>query len=84
MVYPVLELNHYNDHNKLIVNYWYLSIQTQNRKEKIERVIHNQLYNYFEKNKLFYKSWYDFSLKHLTELASLEVIDKTIFEMDNE
>ena len=49
----------------------------------VERVIYDQLYNYFQVNNLFYKSQYGFRSGHSTELASLELIDRIINEMDN-
>ena len=47
-----------------------------------ERVVHDQLYNYFEENKLFYKHQYGFRKKHSTELAALELIDRAMKDMD--
>ena len=41
-----------------------------------ERVIYNQLYQYFIKNNLLYESQYGFRTKHSTELAALELIDR--------
>ena len=42
-----------------------------------ERVIHDQLYSYFEENHLFNKSQYmDLGKKHSTELVFLQLTDK--------
>ena len=41
-----------------------------------EKVVFNQLYNYFTCNKLFYSSQYGFRQLHSTELASLELVDR--------
>ena len=49
----------------------------------IERVMHNQLNEYFMKLKLFYKSQYGFRSMHSTELATLELIDRITSQLDN-
>ena len=43
-----------------------------------ERVLHDQLSNYFMTNNLFYGSQYGFRQHHSTELAALEFIDTVI------
>ena len=48
-----------------------------------EKAIYNQLYNYFQTNKLFYSSQYGFRAGHSTELAALELVDRVIHDMDN-
>ena len=40
-----------------------------------EKAVFLQLYEYFNKNNLLYKSQYGFRTLHSTELASLEIID---------
>jgi hypothetical protein len=47
-----------------------------------ERVLHDQLYNHFVKNNLFFHSQYGFRHRHSTELAALEVIDRIVCSMD--
>ena len=47
-----------------------------------EKVIFNQLYNYFQEKQLFYNSQYGFRDKHSTELAALELTDRITLEMD--
>ena len=47
-----------------------------------ERIIHDQLNEYFSSLKLFYKSQYGFRHSHLTELAALELVELIITEMD--
>ena len=47
-----------------------------------ERIIHNQIYEYFSKHELFYKSQYGFRQNHSTELAAIELIDRIIKQMD--
>ena len=47
-----------------------------------ERIIFNQLYEYFSSNNLFYKSQYGFRKKHSTEMAALELIDKIKLDLD--
>ena len=49
-----------------------------------ERVIFNQLIQYFDRYKLLYKSQYGFRKNHSTELAALELIDKVIHSMDHD
>ena len=41
-----------------------------------ERVVYNQLYEYFTLNNLFYNSQYGFRTKHSTEDATIELIDR--------
>ena len=41
-----------------------------------------KLYNYFQNNELFYNSQYGFRKNHSTELATLEIIDRIIQDMD--
>ena len=47
-----------------------------------ERVIFDQLHNYFSIHKLYYKSQYGFRKQHSTELAALELIDLTIKKLE--
>ena len=47
-----------------------------------ERMMYDQIYNYFQNNELFYNSQYGFRKNHSTELATLEIIDRIIQEMD--
>ena len=47
-----------------------------------EKVAFKQVYNYFDKNKLLYKSQYGFRKKHSTELAGLEFNDKIVNYLD--
>ena len=42
----------------------------------------NQLYNYFNTNKLFSKSQYGFRENHSTQYAALELINRIISSMD--
>ena len=44
--------------------------------------MYDQIYNYFQNNELFYNSQYGFRKNHSTELATLEIIDRIIQEMD--
>ena len=48
-----------------------------------ERIIHNQLYQYFIDNKLFYQNQYGFRQNHSTEMAAMDLIDRIVCEMDN-
>ena len=49
----------------------------------IDKILCNQLYSYFENNKLFYDSQYGFRPNHCTEQATLELTDRIISAMDN-
>ena len=48
----------------------------------IEKVVFIQVYDYFDKNRLFYKNQYGFRKLHSTELASLEISDIICEGMD--
>ena len=47
-----------------------------------EKVIFQQVYQYFQDNKLFYSAQYGFRTEHSTEFAALELIDRIIINMD--
>jgi hypothetical protein len=47
-----------------------------------EKVIFNQLYQYFQEKKMFYTSQYGFRTEHSTEFASLELVDRVLVDMD--
>ena len=48
-----------------------------------EKVVYNQLYEYFTKNKLFHENQYGFRTKHSTELAVTELTDRMLINIDN-
>ena len=48
-----------------------------------ERIVYNQLYDYFSVHKLFYYSQHGFRKLHSTETASLEFIDKITKHLDS-
>lgn len=48
-----------------------------------ERVVYNQLYDYFIQNKLLYYSQHGFRKLHSTETATLEFIDKILQHLDS-
>ena len=48
-----------------------------------ERVLFNQIHDFFNKNNLYYGSQYGFREKHSTGLAAAEVIDRVIKKMDS-
>lgn len=48
----------------------------------IERIVYDQLYEYFSKNHLIYDSQYGFRQLHSTELAALEITDRLSQNMD--
>ena len=47
-----------------------------------EKVIFNQLYEFFVQQKLFYNAQYGFRTEHSTEYAALELVDRVMCEMD--
>ena len=47
-----------------------------------ERIMHNQVYLYFQSKKLLFVSEYAFRPNHSTEFAALELLDRIILEMD--
>ena len=47
-----------------------------------EKVLFQQIYEYFQEKKLFYSSQYGFRTGHSTELAAMELIDIVITHMD--
>ena len=49
----------------------------------IEKIVFNQLYDYFVKKELIYSSQYGFRQLHSTELASLELVDRITKNLDN-
>ena len=62
----------------------YRSISLLSSVSKIfEKVIFNQLIQYFDRYTLLYKSQYGFRKNHSTELAALEFIDEIIHSMDH-
>ena len=48
-----------------------------------ERAAYIQLYSYFDKNNLLYKSQYGFRTLHSTELAALEITDIIMKDLDD-
>jgi hypothetical protein len=76
----VLPIYKKDDHSK-INNYRPISMLPSISKV-FERVIHNQLYDYFDCNSLFYQGQYGFRCKHSTELAALETLDRIVNVMD--
>jgi len=48
-----------------------------------ERVIHDQLYEYFASNDLFYRSQYGFRRQHSTEFAVGELVEHIVSAMDH-
>ena len=48
-----------------------------------EKIMFNQIFTYFQTNRLFYNSQYGFREAHSTELASLELIDFIIEQIDD-
>ena len=70
-----------NGTNTVISNYRPISLLPAMSKV-FEKIIYNQLYQYFDSNNLFYKSQYGFRKNHSTELAALELIDRIKCDLD--
>ena len=49
----------------------------------LEKCVFNQVYDYFETNRLFYISQYGYRKRHSTESACLELIDKLSHQLDS-
>ena len=48
----------------------------------IEKIMHSQIYKFFVENDYFYQSQYGFRPQHSTDLATLELVDHLITQMD--
>ena len=48
----------------------------------LERIMFNQLNNHFKLCKLYYKNQYGFREEHSTELATLELLDRLLIDID--
>ena len=49
----------------------------------LEKVVHKQLYDYMTKNSLFKNNQYGFRANHSTEYATMEFVDRAMYEIDN-
>ena len=67
--------------NKMLCNYRPISLLTSVSKV-FERVMFDQLYDYFISNGLFFDSQYGFRKSHSTELAATELIDRLKQKLD--
>ena len=65
----------------LLDNYRPISLLTSTSK-LFEKIVFNQLYDYFRENQLFYSSQYGFRKLHSTELAALELSDRILKDVD--
>ena len=65
----------------LMDNYRPISLLTSISK-LFEKVVFDQLYDYFQNNHLFYSSQYGFRKLHSAEFAALELIDRTLKGID--
>lgn len=69
------------DDPTLLTNYRPISVLPSISKV-FEKSIFNQLHTFFKNNKLYFNSQYGFREAHSTEHATIELIDRLIFEMD--
>ena len=73
----------YKKENKLLVdNYRPISLLSSMSK-LFEKVVYNQLFTYFQKNRLLYNGQYGFRMNHSTELAAIELVDRILKDIDN-
>jgi hypothetical protein len=76
----VTPLHKKNDKN-IFDNYRPVSVLTSISKV-FEKLLHSQIYDYFNNNGLLYISQYGFRKLHSTDLAALEFIDRVIMDLD--
>ena len=69
------------DDATLLGNYRPISLLTSTSK-LFEKIVFNQLYDYFHENQLSYSSQYGFRKLHSTELAALELSDRFVKDVD--
>ena len=72
---------HKKESKELLDNYRPVSLLCAMSKI-FERAAYNQLYQYFVSNTLFHKNQYGFRTEHSTELASIELIDRILHDLD--
>jgi hypothetical protein len=70
------------DQNYLFNNYRPISILSSFSKV-YEKVMYSQIYQYFNENNLLFDSQYGFRTLHSTELATIELLDRLYYELDN-
>jgi hypothetical protein len=73
---------HKKDNTQLFDNYRPISLLPCFSKI-FEKVVYNQIYDYFDKFKLFIKHQHGFRKKHSTETAALEFVGKILSSLEN-
>jgi hypothetical protein len=73
---------HKKNENYLFDNYRPVSLLPSLSK-LLEKIMHKQLFHYFDESKLLYDSQYGFRNRHSTELAALEIVDTLVKQMDD-
>ena len=68
--------------DKLLGNYRPISLLPAISKI-FEKLMYNQMYNYFLTHKLLYSSQYGFRKKHSTEMAAIELTDRLMKDVEN-
>ena len=76
-----ITLIHKKGDKNVISNYRPISLLPKLSKV-LERIIHKQLYNYFNNENLLAEQHYGFRAKHSTELAAIKLVDFINHEMD--
>ena len=72
---------HKKDDKTQLENYRPISIFLPAISKVIERVIFDQMHDYFHTNKLYFEGQYGFRKKNTTELAAVEMIDRITQEL---
>ena len=72
---------HKKNNDQIFDNYRPISVLPSVSKV-FERIMYNQIYDFFSANKIFFTSQYGFRKSHSTELAALELVNRILIEMD--
>ena len=73
----------YKKENKLLMDNYRPISWLSSMSKLFEKVVYNQLFTYFQKNRLFYNGQYGFRMNHSTELAAIELVDRILKDIDN-
>ena len=73
----------YKKENKLLMDSYRPISLLSSMSKLFEKVVYNQLFTYFQKNRLLYNGQYGFGMNHSTELAAIELVDRILKDIDN-